>query len=155
MPIKDVADLSGVPEVQLVRIIRLTATAGFLHEPQPGVVSHSSLSSPFVTTPSYLDAAMFLATSATPAALEMAATSQRFGESDRPNEAAYNVALKTTKPFHNARQQGTKLNRQWSAYLRYGDATERVTDVLAQLDWANVRTESSLVVEVFPAPSKS
>ena len=85
----------------------------------------------------------------------MAATSQRFGESDRPNEAAYNVALKTTKPFHHARQQGTKLNRQWSAYQRYSDAAERVPDVLAQLDWANVRTESSLVVQVYPTRSQS
>ena len=151
MPIKDVADLSGVPEAQLARIIRLTATAGFLHEPQPALVAHTALSAPFVTNPAYLDAAMFLAESAAPAALEMAPTTQRFGESDRPNETAYNVALNTTKPFHTARQERTKLHRQWSAYLRYAGglyAAEQVTDVLIQLDWANVGSGSSLVVEV-------
>ena len=151
VPIKDVADLSGVPEEQLVRVIHLTATAGFLHEPQPGQVTHSALSAPFVTNPSYLDAAMFLATSATPAALDMALTSQRFGESDRPDETAYNVALKTTQPFHTARQQCTKLHRQWSAYLHYSGgllAAEQVTDVLTQFDLTNVRSGSSLVVEV-------
>ena len=110
MSIKDVADLSGVPEAQLARIIRLTATAGFLNEPQPTLVAHSTLSAPFVTNPSYLDAAMFLAESAAPAALEMAATTQRFGESNRPNESAYNVALNTTKSFHNALQGRTKLH---------------------------------------------
>ena len=151
MPIEDVADLSGVPEAQLARIIRLTATVGFLRESQPALVAHSALSAPFVTNPSYLDAAMFLAESAAPAALGMAATTQRFGESDRPNESAYNVALDTTKPFHNALQERTKLRRQWSAYLRYAGglhAAEQVTDVLTQFDWANVSSGSSLVVEV-------
>ncbi|MDI1492733.1 MAG: hypothetical protein OHK93_004515 [Ramalina farinacea] len=137
VPIKDVADLSGVPEGQLLRVIHLTATAGFLHEPQPGQVTHSALSAPFVTNPSYLDAAMFLATSATPAALDMALTSQRFGESDRPDETAYNVALKTSKPFHTARQQCTKLHRQWSAYLHYSGG------LLAAEQWVLVGAAST------------
>ncbi|KAM0795940.1 hypothetical protein BDR22DRAFT_812871 [Usnea florida] len=151
VPITDVADLSGIPEVQLARIIRLTATAGFLHEPQPAMVAHSALSAPFVTNPSYLDAAIFLAESAAPAALEMASTTQRFGQSERPNESAYNVALKTTKPFHTARQECTKLHRQWSAYSRYAGglhAAEQVADVLSQFDWTNVSSGTSLVVEV-------
>ena len=151
MPIEDVAGLSSVPEAQLARVIRLTATAGFLHEPQPALVAHSALSARFVTNPSYLDAAMFLAESAAPAALEMAATTQRFGESDRPNETAYNVALNTTKPFHTALQERTKLHRQWFAYLRYAGGlheAEEVTDVLTRFDWTNVSTGSSLVVEV-------
>ena len=96
---------------------------------------------------------MFLAESAAPAALEMAPTTQRFGDSDRASESAYNVALNTTKPFHTARQERTKLRRQWSAYLRYAGglhAVEYVTDVLAQLDWSctTVGSGSSLVVEV-------
>ena len=157
MPIEDVAGLSGVPEAQLARVIRLTATAGFLYEPQPALVAHSALSAPFVTNPSYLDAAMFLAEFAAPAALEMAPTTQRFGESDRPNESAYNVALNTTKPFHTALQERTKLHRQWSAYLRHAGGlheAEEVTDVLTRFDWTNVSTGSSLVVEVlFHLPS--
>ena len=151
VPITDVADLSGIPEVQLARIIRLTATAGFLHEPQPAMVAHSALSAPFVTIPSYLDAAIFLAESAAPAALEMASTTQRFGQSERPNESAYNVALKTTKAFHTARQECTKLHRQWSAYSRYAGGlhpAEQVADVLSQFDWTNVSSGTSLVVEV-------
>lgn len=151
MPIEDVAGLSGVPEAQLARVIRLTATAGFLRELQPALVAHSALSAPFVTNPSYLDAAMFLAESAAPAALEMAATTQRFGESNRPNESAYNVVLNTTKPFHTALQERTKLHRQWSAYLRYAGGlheAEEVTDAFTQFDWTNVSSASSLVVEV-------
>ena len=153
MPIEDVAALSGVPEAQLARIIRLTATSGFLHEPQPALVAHSASSAQFVTNPSYLDAAMFLAESAAPAALEMAAATQRFGEPHRPNESAYSVALSTTKPFHTALQERTKLHRQWFAYLRHAGglhAAEQVTDVLTQFDWTNASSGSSLVVEVFP-----
>jgi len=131
--------------MHLGRIIRLTATAGFLHEPQPGHVAHTPLSAPFVTNPSFLDAAMFLAESAAPAALHMAQATQRFGAggSHRPNESAYNLALNTTKPFHTARQEQPKLNRQWFAYLHYAGGlhlhtADHVADILAQLNWSNL-----------------
>ncbi|KAB8228297.1 trypacidin cluster transcriptional coactivator tpcD [Aspergillus alliaceus] len=47
VPIKDIADLTGVPQTTLARIIRLTATAGFLHELQPSHVARTPLSASF------------------------------------------------------------------------------------------------------------
>ncbi|KKA18013.1 Uncharacterized protein T310_8038 [Rasamsonia emersonii CBS 393.64] len=94
---KDVSDLIGVPETQLCRIIRMATTAGFLQEPQPGYIAHSALSASFVTKPSYLDAAMFLAGTAVPAALEMAAaTKQRSGSSERANVVSNNSAFSSS-----------------------------------------------------------
>lgn len=69
IPAHELADLVGVPERQLSRVVRMTATAGFLCEPQPGYISHSPLSAPFITDLSYLDATMFLAGTVAPAAL--------------------------------------------------------------------------------------
>jgi hypothetical protein len=149
VPIKDLVDLAGVPEPQLCRIIRLTATSGFLHEPQPGYVAHTPLSMPFVTNPAYLDAAMFLAESAAPSALQMVYATQRFGDSSRPNESAYNLALNTLKPFHIARQELPKLNRQWGAYIHNSGglhAASNVADILIQLNWSKV--SNACIVEV-------
>lgn len=139
VPAKDVADLAGVPETQLCRVVRMTATAGFLHEPQPGHVEHTALSAPFVTKPSFLDAAMFLAETAAPTALQMAVATQRYGHSSRPSETAYNLAFNTSLPFQSACEQRSKLQRQWPAYLRYaGDVDDSVTEVLTRLDWLSL-----------------
>jgi AraC-like DNA-binding protein len=151
VPLKDVADLAGVPVTQLCRVVRMTATAGFLQVLQPDHVAHTALSAPFVTKPSYLDAAMFLSGTAAPAALQMAAATQRFGHSQRPNESAYNVAFNTSATFASACEQRPKLQRQWPAYLRYGtgDVGDCVTDILAAyLD--PLRLGNATVVEVNP-----
>ena len=152
VPFKDVADLAGVPETQLSRVVRMTATTGFLLEPQLGHVAHSPLSAPFVTKPSYLDAAMFLSETAAPTALQMATATQRFGHSQRPNESAYNVAFNTSGTFASAYDQRPKLQRQWPAYLRYGtgDVDASVTDILTRLDWLSLG--NAFVVEVSLPP---
>jgi len=149
VPISDVADLTGVSESQLTRVIRLTATSGFLHEPRPGQVAHTVLSARFVTDQSLLDAVVFAGDIVGPAALYMpsASATQRFfssssssstssssrhhnnissgnssgsgGGSGNGNETAYNLALGTTRSFHAARLDRPKLARQWSAYLTH------------------------------------
>ncbi|KAG0650487.1 O-methyltransferase [Hyphodiscus hymeniophilus] len=110
--IKDIADLSGVPETHLHRVIRMTATSGFLKEPQPGYVSHTNLSAPFVTKPLFLDAGMFLAKSSGLASLQMAAATQRFGKSNRPHESAYSLAFNTSETFQSVCDQRLKVGAQ-------------------------------------------
>ena len=136
VPAKDVADLAGVPETELCRVVRMMATAGFLHEPEPGHIAHTALSASFVTKLSYLDAAMFLAETAAPTALQMAAATQRYGHSNRPSECAYTLALNTSQTFQSACEERAKLHRQWSAYLQYtGDMTDSVIELFSRLDW--------------------
>ena len=148
VPFKDVAELVRVPETQLRRIVRMTTTAGFLHEPRPAYVAHSALSAQFVSRPSYLDAVMFLAETAAPAALNMATATQRFGQSQRPHESAYNVALNTSVTFMSMCEQRSKLERQWSAYLRHAmsDVELSIADVLTSFDWLSLG--NATVVEV-------
>ena len=147
VPAKDVAELAGVSETQLCRIVRMTATAGFLHEPQPGHIAHTDLSASFVTKLSYLDASMFLAEVAAPVALQMAAATQRHGLSNLPDESAYSLAFNTSQTFQSACKQQMKLQRQWSAYLRCaGDTDDAVVELLTQLDWRSLG--NSCVVDV-------
>ena len=150
VPTKDVAEIIGVPESQLRRIVHLTASAaGFLQEPRPGHIAHSALTAPFVARPSYLDAATFLSDMAAPAALHMTRATQRFGESARESESALNVALNTDSPFAEMCERQSKLQRQWPAYLHHalgGDGEPSAEDVAACFDWRSLG--SAAVVEV-------
>ncbi|KAF4213588.1 hypothetical protein CNMCM5878_010274 [Aspergillus fumigatiaffinis] len=139
-PIKDIADLTNVPESRLRRIIRLTATAGFLREPERDHVAHTPLSASFFSNPSLLDAAMFLSESAAPAALQMPQTAQVKEKSSPPpsNGTPCDLALPRGTEFHTACKRRPKLNRQWLAYLHHAAGLHTADDiaaVLTQLDW--------------------
>lgn len=149
IPITDLADLTGVPEGQLCRVIRLTATCEFLHESEPGYVAHTQLSAQFTTTQSLLDATVFMAESAVPTALQMAAATQRFQDPSSAAESASGLALNTMRPFQSALQEQPRLHRQWSAYLCHAGGLhleEELVDVLSRLSWTNLG--SACIVEV-------
>ncbi|KAK5633968.1 hypothetical protein RRF57_009682 [Xylaria bambusicola] len=145
--VRDVADLSGTPETHLTRVIHMMSTVGFLHQPGPGYVAHTTLSIPFVTNPSLLDASLFLSETAAPAALQMSSATQKFGMSDRMDETAYNLALSTPSAFASAYMQRPRLQRQWRAYLRFGagDVEADLLDTLSLYDWNKLG--SATVVE--------
>ncbi|RAH69270.1 trypacidin cluster transcriptional coactivator tpcD [Aspergillus aculeatinus CBS 121060] len=141
--IKDVSSLIGVPESQLSRVIRMATTGGFLQEPQPGHVSHSEVSAAFVTRPSYLDAAMFLAETAAPAALTKETGIKQNSDSDGRKDESPGLSS-----FAAAREaQLPRLQRQWQAYLRYGTGhvCDTATDVLTCLEGIRMANESAVV----------
>jgi hypothetical protein len=153
--IKDVSDLIDIPESQLARVIRMVVTAGFLQEPQPGYVAHSTLSASFVIQPSYLDATMFLAERVTPAALGMALATKRCSmPSKELTPDTHIIGSNTPNGFAFAGPQESRLprlQRQWHAYLRHGTGhlCDTVTDVLTCLE--PFRMANATVVEVvFP-----
>lgn len=148
---KGVADLAGVPEAQLLRVVRMMATVEFLREPQSDHVAHSALSAEFVTQPSLLDAAMFLSETAAPAAMHMAEATRRFGDSQQRNESGYNVAFNTTGTFSGMCEQRPKLQRQWPAYLRHGtgEADDGVMDILTRFDWHSLNMATVVEVRIF------
>jgi putative SOS response-associated peptidase YedK len=143
-----VADVAGVPEMQLSRVVRLTATAGFLREPRPGYIEHTPLSAPFVTKLSYFDAAMFIAETAAPAAMQMAAATRHQEQSTNgATRSPFMLTSDTLQTFQTAHDQRPKLQRQWSAYLMCtGDCEDGVTEILRRLDWPSLGT--ACVVDV-------
>lgn len=91
---------------------------------------------------------MFLSEMSAPAALQMPAATHRFGQSQQPNDSAYNLAFNTSITFEAACLQRPKLQRQWPAYLRHGldDREGNVADILTRLDWLSLG--NAKVVEV-------
>jgi hypothetical protein len=106
--IEELAVLADVPEHTLRSVVRMTATSGFLHEPQLGYVAHTPLSSSFTNELVYFDAAMFLANRVAPSALDMTL----FGQ--RQDNDILNVQSASSFTLQCAREP--QLNRQWSAY---------------------------------------
>ncbi|MCJ1267906.1 hypothetical protein MMC22_007792 [Lobaria immixta] len=80
---------------------------------------------------------MFLTQIAAPVGLQMAAATQR--QSTGPSESAYALAFNTSQTFQSACEQRPKLQRQWSAFLRYtGEMGDSVTELLNRLDWRSL-----------------
>lgn len=139
--IQDIADLTGVSERQLYRTLRMMSLVGFLRETSPGEMAHTPLSASFVSKPSHLDAAMFLAETAVPSALHMVANTERHGQSREPRHSAYTMAFSTPQSFQSHCQQRSKLQHQWTAFLR--DVTNVVDDWAAvgpldSIDWSGL-----------------
>jgi hypothetical protein len=138
--IQEVADVSGVPFQQLLRVIRTTATAGFLHEPQPGYVNHTTLSAQFVKKPFLTDAVAFLSDTALPAALQMDMATGSRSPLANTRQSASSLATQSHLSL-GARCEGhPKLKRQVAAYhrLRQKAFDDSVTEVLSRLDWTTL-----------------
>ncbi|KAJ5769695.1 hypothetical protein N7520_004254 [Penicillium odoratum] len=139
LAIKDLAQLSGVQETELARVLRLTASRGFLQEPQPGHIMHTRLSSRFVSHRRFRDATTFLADCVTPSALRMKSTVQHSTTVGIPRESGYQLAFSTSVPFAKACSLAPRLQRQWTAFLQYTENFDkRITEVLTRLDWGNL-----------------
>ena len=155
LPIEDLAALAGVPEVQLRRVIRLTASSGFLQETAPNYVSHTPMSDHFRARQSICDALAFIAEPMTPAALHMPSatrTASVAGSKDSLS-TAYSLAFKGSRPFHAACQDQLKLERQWIAFLAHGaglHSEDELVDTLSRLNWSRLGN-ACIIVEVSTA----
>jgi hypothetical protein len=148
---EELANLADVPEYILSRVVRMTATAGFLHEPQLGYVAHTALSSSFTTELTHFDAAMFLANKVAPSALQLTSVTEDLDELaqsaffKKSNSSAYMVALNTPRSFDLDCAEVPQLNRQWLAYRHsVGILDDSVTALLGLLNWQSLG-DSSIV----------
>ncbi len=145
--VNEVAELASVPVAQLSRVVRMTATAGFLHETKPNHIAHTVLSAPFVTNLSFLDATMFLAESVAPTALHMVTATQRQGRREAPSDNPYSIAFHTSQPFQAACSEQPRLQRQYAAYSQHaGLSNDGHIELLGRLNWRSLG--SACVVDV-------
>lgn len=142
--LEELADLADVPEHTLSRVIRMTATAGFLQEPQLGHVAHTPLSSSFTTELVYFDAAMFLANKIAPLALDLASGDQKL-----TNKGVNTTLMRNPQSFDTQRAQEPQLNRQWLAYRHsVGSMDNDLVALLNLLNWQSLGEASVVHVSV-------
>jgi hypothetical protein len=149
--------LAGVPEAQLTRITRLAASAGFLSEPQPGLLAHTTLSAAFVTNAAYADAIFFLAKTVVPSASHMTAVTRADQGPDplgNAKRSAYSRAFGIDSSFQSVCEERPKLSRQHKAYLQcMGEVDEQADDadaaeLLFKLNWSTVGNARIVIVSL-------
>ena len=135
--------MANVPDLILSRVVRMTATAGFLREVQPGFVAHTDLSAAFSTNLSYFDAAMFLSNHIAPSALHLTSVSRMYDDTPQPafarggDDSAYE--LTRTPSFASMGAEDPRLQRQWSAYRNsIVGLDQSPISLLQQLDWQSL-----------------
>jgi hypothetical protein len=132
----DVAEMAGVTDLHLYRAVRMVATIGFLHEPQPDRIAHTALSLPLVEDLTVFDSIMFLLQTVLPSALQMTTAIERQSHPDGPASSAYCVAFDTSQPFQEACMEGRKLRREWMCYKQHAlSLDETLSEALLRQDW--------------------
>ena len=150
VPLSSLAKLANVPEQELCRIARMAITAGFLQEPETGLVGHSTLSRQFVSKPSLLDAATFLAETALPAALSMTETTRLAKPTEQSHVNGHNAASTVSNTIAARCGQEPRLRRQVSAFSRLEASMHEagIAQALVSLDWRSLGVAK--IVEVSP-----
>jgi hypothetical protein len=140
VPIQDVADVSGVPCQQLLRLIRMTATAGILEEPQAGLVKHTTLSAQFVKKPFLTDALAFLNDTAIPTALQMVRSTRHGIQTINTKQIGVSIDAQRNLSLSENCERHPKLRRQVGAYhrMRQTALDDSVTEILCRLDWTSL-----------------
>lgn len=138
----------SVPESQLLLVVQTMTTVRFLQMPGPGRIGHTTaLSAAFVTKPSLLDAALFMAEVGAPAAFHMAEATKR--TSDGEVVTAYDLSNPGSTSFTRDCRERPRLQRQWLAHMRYTicEDESNVLEVLVQTDWSGLTENSVIMVE--------
>ncbi|KAK9422283.1 putative O-methyltransferase domain-containing protein [Seiridium unicorne] len=122
-----IAEAAGVPEHQLRSIARMAMLAGFLAEPEPGHVCHSSLSAAMAAQPQLFEWARFVTSSSSPMVSAMVETTERWGEDRAANHTAYAIAWDTDLTVFGHVAADPDLQGRWASYMRALTQSEGMT----------------------------
>ncbi|KAL8795412.1 MAG: hypothetical protein Q9195_002153 [Heterodermia aff. obscurata] len=136
----ELATATGVPQLQLRSVARMVMTSNLLCEPAPNQVAHNAVSALFISNPSIANWASFMVKFSAPVATAFAEATEKWGVTDKKNETAFNVALKTDLPFFNFLSQSSGLADSFASYMQsvqssYGTSLKHL---LSGFDWAGV-----------------
>ncbi|GIJ99609.1 hypothetical protein Aspvir_003610 [Aspergillus viridinutans] len=144
----DLAAAAHVPLHQLKSITRMAITGNFLGEPALNQVAHNKTSARFVSNPSLCDWALFLAEDSAPIAPKLVEATQKWGETTKKTETAFNLTLNTDLPFFDYLSSSPEFTQRFSAYMKNvakGEATN-IKHLVQGYDWASL--DNATVVDV-------
>ncbi|KAF2795491.1 O-methyltransferase [Melanomma pulvis-pyrius CBS 109.77] len=143
----ELAALACVPEHQLKSVARMAAAHGFLHESSPSTLSHSRSSNLVATDPSFLNWARFLVNYSVPSAFRLSEATQRWGQTEKKSETAFNIAMDVKEPFFEHLRANEEMNAMFSSYMRNvasSDATG-FSHLIAGFDWETLPPGATVV----------
>ena len=148
VPFSKIAAQAELDEAQCKRILRFAMTQGFFHEPEMGLVAHTS-SSVLLRDPITRDTLRYITEDSGPASLRLVENVEKYGASEEMNETAWNLAHGTDLPQFQFFEKHPKRGRRFWQAMRYMGRTEgfNIKHLVSGFDWSQL-SEGSTVVDV-------
>ena len=116
-------------------------TIGFLSEPNPEHIAHSRMSAHFAAPSALHDWATFMTNYSAPTAEKFTAATQKWGNTARKDQTAYNIAMGTDVPFFEHIGQTKETPDLFARYMRSQGQSDGMAlkHVLDGIDWARIK----------------
>lgn len=135
----DVATKLQVSESTLRSVARMAMTANFLRETKDRRLAHNSLSAVFVEDASLATWLSYMLNRSVPCMRGFAQATEKWPDSTKGNETAYNVAMNTDLSFFDHLKANPDLSVEFGKYMKSQStvhAGASVDHLLKGLDWA-------------------
>lgn len=131
----------------------MAMTSNVLCETADKRLAHTAASAMFVNDPNMLNWARFMCGTSVPTASSMVQATERWPGSQQKTETAYNVAFNHELPFFDHLAQDSKLNEQFSGYMKSvtgGEGTNLI-HLIQGFPW-DALPNDSLIIDVSREP---
>lgn len=145
---QDIASQAKVPITTLRSALRMVMTMGLLGETRDGLVRHNRLSAAFVQDSPLRTWFLHVVNFNVPLMRGLIRASDKYGETKKLNETAYNVAFDTDLTFFEHLKSRPDLESEFDAYMKSQAAVNKgaSVDFLVQgFDWASLGQEQTVV----------
>ncbi|KAL2061151.1 hypothetical protein VTL71DRAFT_7424 [Oculimacula yallundae] len=148
VPYSEIATIASVPETQLKSVCRMAMTSNLLCEPKEGEVAHNVVSRTFVSNPGLVDWALFMTQFSMPTAAKMVEATEKWGDTSKKNETAFNIAMDTELPLFDFVKKSPEMTKQFAGYMRNVQSSEKthIRHLVSGYNWKSLGT--ALVVDV-------
>ena len=147
---QEIASASGISESMARRFLRHAMANHIFAESAPDKVRHTAVSQLMVTDPDFFDAVGLEICEFGPLVGSIINAYSRYGDSDEPNETAYNLANGTDLGFYQFLAQDSERARRFGAAMRFFTKNEgwNSKHLVAGFDWASIDYTGATVVDM-------
>lgn len=137
----DVATRLHVSESTIRSVARMAMTANFLYETDDGKLTHNTLSAMFVEDANLATWLSYMLNRSIPCMRRFAQATEKWQDSIRGNETAYNIAMNTDLSFFDHLKANPDLSAEFGRYMKSQSTVNvgaSVDHLLKGLDWASL-----------------
>lgn len=127
----------------------MAITTAFLCSPSPNHLAHTRLSAAFAADPALRDWLLYLASASAPTALKLTEATERWGETKKPEETAYSLAMGTELGFFEHLKADPRRGKEFAGYMAAVGKSKGVSidHLVKGFDWASL-PHGAVVVDV-------
>ena len=146
----DLAKASGLDEKLLRRFVQDAMLSNIFIEPEPGYVSHSSLSRLLKEDPEAMDTIGFLVEDLNPASMRVIEAQKKWPGSGEPNETGFNIENNTDLPFYVEIGKDEERARRFGGGMRFmtRGSLYDINHLIQGYSWSELDEPGRTVVDI-------